>query len=62
LLVGNSSIIRQKNVVIPYFFVIFAKSFGKKFRTFLKFIDDLTDRKGYENLSRAARHPSVEIK
>ena len=23
-LVGNSSIIRQKNVVIPYFFVIFA--------------------------------------
>lgn len=28
----------------------------------MKFIDDLTDRKGYENLSRAARHPSVEIK
>ena len=47
---------------ILYFFVIFAKSFGKKFRTFMKFINDLTDRKGYENLSRAVRHPSVEIK
>lgn len=47
---------------ILYFFVIFAKSFGKKFRTFMKFINDLTDRKGYENLSRAVRHPSLEIK
>ena len=47
---------------ILYFFVIFAKSFGKKFRTFLKFIDDLTDRKGYENLSRAYMASEFETK
>lgn len=38
---------------IRYFFVIFAKSFGKKLGTFQKFTNDLTVRKGYENLSRA---------